>query len=76
MRIKLIADDNRLPSNDGLYKWVESEIRISLFADERLAKRFGTLLGMLTRRVGDGPPAACEGWQIRKQLIVFSQTTE
>ncbi len=49
MQVKPIADDNSLPSNDGLNKWVESEIGASHFADERLAKRFGTLLGMLTR---------------------------
>ena len=62
MQVKPIADDNSLPSNDGLNKWVESEIGASHFADERLAKRFGTLLGMLTRRVGDSLPAACEDW--------------
>ena len=52
MKVKPIADDDSSPSNDGLNKWVESEIGASHFADERLAKRFGTLLGMLTRRVG------------------------
>ena len=65
MQVKLIADDNSLPSNDGLNKWVESEIGASHFADERLAKRFGTLLGMLTRRAGDSLPAACEDWAAR-----------
>ena len=56
IQVKPIADDNSLPSNDGLNKWVESEIGASHFADERLAMRFGTLLGMLTRRVGDSLP--------------------
>ena len=59
MQVKPIADDNSSPSNYRLDKWVESEIGASDFADERLAKRFGTLLGMLTRRVGDSLSAAC-----------------
>ncbi len=62
MQVKPIADDNSLPSNGGLNKWVESEIEASHFADERLAKRFGTLLGLLTRRIGDSLFAACEDW--------------
>ena len=71
MQVKPIADDNSLPSNDGLNKWVESEIGASHFADERLAKRFGTLLGMLTRRVGDSLPAACEDWANTKAAYRF-----
>ena len=49
MQVKPIADDKSLPSNDGLNKWVESEIGASHFADERLANGFGTLLDLLTR---------------------------
>jgi hypothetical protein len=71
VQVKPIADDNSLPSNDGLNKWVESEIGASHFADERLAKRFGTLLGMLTRRVGDSLPAACEDWANTKAAYRF-----
>lgn len=71
MQVKPIADDNSLPSNDGLNKWVESEIGASHFADERLAKRFGTLLGMLTRRAGDSLPAACEDWANTKAAYRF-----
>ena len=71
MQVKPIADDNSLPSNAGLNKWVESEIGASHFADERLAKRFGTLLGMLTRRVGDSLTAACEDWANTKAAYRF-----
>jgi len=60
VQVKPIADDNSLSSNDGLYKWIESEIGASHFSDERLAKHFVTLLGMLTRRVGHSLPAAFE----------------
>ncbi len=60
MQVKPIANDNSSPSNDGLNKWVKSEIGASHFADERLAKRCGTLLARLARRVGDSLPAACE----------------
>ena len=71
MQVKPIAEDNSLPSNDGLNKWVESEIGAWYFADERLAKRFGTLLEMLTRRVGDSLPAACEDWENTKAAFRF-----
>jgi hypothetical protein len=52
MQFKPIPDDNILPSDDGLKKWVESDIGASHFAGERLAKPFGTVLSMFTRRVG------------------------
>jgi hypothetical protein len=48
VQVKLIGGDNSSPSNDGLNKWVESEIGTLHFADESLAKLFGTLLGILT----------------------------
>ena len=60
MQVQPIADDNSLPSNDGFNKSVESVIGASHFADERLAKPFGTLLGMLPHRISDRLPAACE----------------
>ena len=71
MQVKPISDDNSLLSNDRLSKWVESEIGASHFTDERLAKRFGTLLGMLTRRVGDSHPAECEDWANTKAAYSF-----
>ena len=67
------------PSNDEISKWVESEIGASRFADKRLAKRFGTLLCILTHRVGDGLPAACEDWANTKAAYRFfsnDQVTE
>lgn len=53
MQVRPIADDNGLPSNYGLNEWVESEIGDPDFADQRLVRGFGTLLGMLTRKVAD-----------------------
>jgi hypothetical protein len=60
-----------LPSKDRLNKWVEAEIRASHCSDARLARGFGTLLGMLTRRVGDSLPAAFEDWANTKAAYRF-----
>ena len=72
------AEETRRPvekptrlSTIGLNKWVESEIGASYFADERLAKRFWTLLGMLTRRVGNSLPTECEDWANAKAAYRF-----
>ena len=50
---------------------MKSAIRASHFADERLARRFGPLLGMLTRRVDDSLPAECEDWANTKGAYRF-----
>jgi hypothetical protein len=50
-QVKLISDDKNLLSNYEINNWFESEIQASSFSDEPQAKRFGTVLGTLTRRV-------------------------
>ena len=72
MQFKPFADDYRLPTIDRLNMWFGSEIRALYFADERLAKRFDTLFGMMTRRVGDSLPAACENWAVWWFLAISS----
>ncbi len=43
-------------------QWIETETEGGKFPDVRLTKRFGNLLGMMARRVGDTIPAACRDW--------------
>ena len=59
------------PQTMDLISGLNLKLGASHFADERLAKRFGTLLGMLTRRVGDSLPAACEDWANAKSTYRF-----
>jgi hypothetical protein len=42
--------------------WITHEIRASKFPDERLSRRFGVLLSVIARRMGDTIPAACQDW--------------
>ncbi len=58
MQVKPVADNESLPSNDGLSKGVDAEIGAPHFPDERLLKCFVILLGSLTRGVGDSLPAS------------------
>jgi Transposase DNA-binding len=40
--------------------WIKEEMESSRFPDTRLAKRFGNLLEMISRGIGDSIPAACQ----------------
>ena len=51
--------------------WITHEISTSKFPDERLSRRFGVLLSVMARRVGDTIPAACQDWANTKAAYRF-----
>ncbi|HVM50600.1 MAG TPA: transposase [Candidatus Acidoferrum sp.] len=51
--------------------WIEDETKGCEFPDVRLTKRFGNLLGIMARRVGDTIPAACQDWANTKPAYRF-----
>ena len=51
--------------------WIQKEIADCVFPDARLAKRFGSLLGMISHGVGDSIPAACQDWSNTKAAYRF-----
>jgi len=51
--------------------WPNSELAGSLFADERLGKRFGQLLGQLASSPGGPIPFACQDWANTKAAYRF-----
>jgi hypothetical protein len=55
----------------GRKDWIEKELRGCDFGDKRLAKRFHSLLGQLSRRVGGSIPWACEDWANTKAAYRF-----
>lgn len=46
----------------GAGSWADDEVAESAFRDERLGKRFRTLLGQLADGVGQSIPFACQDW--------------
>jgi len=54
-----------------LQPWIATETENCDFPDERLAKRFGHLLGMISHGVGDSIPAACQDWANTKAAYRF-----
>ena len=54
-----------------LKRWITNEVKACAFPDERLSRRFGNLLGMISRRVGDTIPAACQDWANTKAAYRF-----
>ena len=51
--------------------WPNSELADSLFADERLGKRFGQLLAQLASSPGGPIPFACQDWANTKAAYRF-----
>ena len=51
--------------------WVKEEMEGCRFADARLTRRFGRLLEMISRGVGDSIPAACQDWANTKAAYRF-----
>lgn len=51
--------------------WINQEIAGCTFPDERLCRRFGILLDMLSNRVGNTIPAACQDWANTKAAYRF-----
>jgi len=53
------------------HEWTRVEIEGGCFPDARLARRFGSVLEMISRRVGDSIPAACQDWANTKAAYRF-----
>src|ERR1700726_4718531 len=51
--------------------WVERELAGCQFKDERLSKRFRTLLGQLAEGTGESIPMACQDWANTKAAYRF-----
>jgi hypothetical protein len=51
--------------------WVERELAGCQFKDERLGKRFRTLLGQLAEGTGESIPMACQDWANTKAAYRF-----
>jgi hypothetical protein len=52
-------------------RWINHETKGCEFADVRLAKRFGNLLGTMAHRIGQSIPAACQDWANTKAAYRF-----
>jgi len=63
----------RSPENitNGPASWIDEEVEGCTFKDERLAKRFGKLLGMMSDGVGQSVPQACQDWAHTKAAYRF-----
>ena len=51
--------------------WLEGEVASCQFRDVRHGKRFCTLLGQLSERIGAGIPFACQDWASTKAAYRF-----
>jgi hypothetical protein len=51
--------------------WVERELADCEFKDERLGKRFRSLLSQLSARPGDSIPLVCQDWANTKAAYRF-----
>jgi hypothetical protein len=51
--------------------WVDRELAGAVFADERLCKRFRSLLGHLSSSPGDSIPLVCQDWANTKAAYRF-----
>jgi len=56
---------------DGVESWVEDELAGCVFADERLGKRFRTLVTQLAGGIGESIPTACQDWAGAKAAYRF-----
>lgn len=68
-------NDGRMPmergGGDGDESWVEDELAGCVFADERLGKRFRTLVAQLAGGIGESIPMACQDWAGAKAAYRF-----
>ena len=55
----------------GPAEWVDQELGGTVFADERLGKRFRALLEQLSRSPGDSIPLVCQDWANTKAAYRF-----
>jgi hypothetical protein len=66
--MKMTPDD--LPEDD-IGAWLEREVAGCAFLDVRHGKRFRTLLGQLSERIGGSIPFACQDWASTKAAYRF-----
>lgn len=66
--MKMTPDD--LPEDD-IGAWLEREVAGCAFQDVRHGKRFRTLLGQLSERIGGSIPFACQDWASTKAAYRF-----
>lgn len=68
-----VTDGIRLLSDgaDGMGSWIDQELAGCEFADERLGKRFGMLMGQLSKGLGRTLPLACGDWASTKAAYRF-----
>jgi len=68
-------NDGEMPmernGNEGVESWVEDELAGCVFADERLGKRFRTLVAKLAGGIGESLPMACQDWAGTKAAYRF-----
>ena len=59
---KSATKSEKITKNSSASTWIENEVGGCNFKDVRLAKRFGKLLGMMSKRIGESVPYACQDW--------------
>src|SRR6266404_4339767 len=65
-RLRRAVSVNEPPNN-----WIDQELEESTFVDERLEKRFHTLLEQLSDGTGESIPMACQDWANTKAAYRF-----
>ena len=60
---------------EDLNTWIDRELADTAFCDERLGKRFRSLLHRLAANPGQGIPLACEDWANTKAAYRFLDNT-
>jgi hypothetical protein len=72
MRKKPVQERSSGGGDDhGPAEWVDQELGGTVFADERLGKRFRALLEQLSRSPGDSIPLVCQDWANTKAAYRF-----
>ena len=71
MRKKKALRGENLKNTSTPKPWIVTETENCDFPDERLGKRFGNLLGLISHGVGDSIPAACQDWANTKAAYRF-----
>jgi hypothetical protein len=57
--------------NEPPNNWIDQELEESSFVDERLEKRFRTVLEQLSDGTGESIPMACQDWANTKAAYRF-----
>src|SRR5258707_13043431 len=71
LKTKLRVAGPKSPTPREAETWVDLEIEGCDFKDERLGKRFRTLLGQIGSAMGQSVPFACQDWANTKAAYRF-----